>query len=103
MAAQNTLFNRIHFRLRRSSSAVKVVLTITILLFTAALISLRICYRQVQMRTEELRGRAAILEQENRQLKTDMEDFSSIEGVSKVAQQELGLVSPNAILFQTKP
>lgn len=103
MAALQSVFSQIQFRLRRTSIWVKLVLAVTILLSMAALISLRICIREVQTSTAALRERAVTLEQSNDQIREDMADLGSVRSVIRIAEEKLGLVQPGTILFQIEP
>jgi cell division protein FtsB len=47
-------------------------------------------------------GEAARLEQENAQLEQKIEILGSIQSAEQIAQEELGLVSPDTVLIETE-
>ena len=53
----------------------------------------------IDKENKALKSQAAKLEEENRALKEDIQQVGSQDGVEKIAQEELGLVDPDAIFF----
>lgn len=98
MAGKNP-FNRIRLVYQRSSILVKCIVLAAIIVSTVALLTLRIAIIQENAREEELRKQAAALEQENDKLNEDIEKVDTIEGMKDIAENELGLVDPNTIIF----
>lgn len=98
MAGKNP-FNRIRLVYQRSSILVKCIVLAAIIVSTVALLTLRIAITQENAREEELRKQAAALEQENDKLNEDIEKVDTIEGMKDIAENELGLVDPNTIIF----
>ncbi len=98
MAGKNP-FSRIRLVYQRSSILVKCIVLAAIILSTVALLTLRIAITQENAREEELRKQAAALEQENNKLNEDIEKVDTIEGMKDIAENELGLVDPNTIIF----
>ena len=103
MADLKSVFSQIKFRLRRSRIAVKIILIVAILFCTGALITLRICIRDVQASTRELRDRAVVLEQENSQILAEQAELGSVRSVIRIAEERLGLVQPGTVLLTPNP
>lgn len=99
MAEPNNPTPPARFTFRRSSPMTRIALIAAIVLFIAALLALgsRIIYTRTQ--AELLRSQAAALEQENSQLAEDIEDMGSVDGIMRIAQEALGLVDPDTIIF----
>jgi len=98
MAGKNP-FSRIRLVYQRTSPLVKCIVLAAIILSTVALLTLRLAITEANNREEELRKQAAALEQENNQLSEDIEKVDSIEGMKDIAENELGLVDPNTVIF----
>ena len=67
---------------------------------TVALLVLRGAMLQTQSRTDGLRGEAAALEAENRQLKQSIGLQNTVDGILKIAREKLGLVDPDTVIFE---
>ncbi|MBQ7801680.1 MAG: hypothetical protein IJ375_05085 [Oscillospiraceae bacterium] len=55
---------------------------------------------KIENRTGDLRTQAAALEEDNTDLEQKIQDLGSVQSVHDIAQEELGLVSPDAVVFQ---
>ena len=91
---------RIKLVRQRSSNLSKIVVIITILLCTGSLITLRLAMNKIEGQTRDLRSQAAALEQENSDLNEQIGQMGSVQSVLDIAREELGLVSPDAIVFE---
>ncbi len=96
-------FSRIKLVRMRTPNLVKVVLTIVIVLCMVALISLRIFVTDLNNRTQELRDDAAALDNANSELEEKIDQIGSVQSVIDIAQEELGLVAPGTVIFETGP
>ena len=76
-----------------------MVLT-TLVLCTVALVSLSVSLRKTRQQTEDLRNQAIELQEKNQQLQQDMDQADTVDGVKKIAQEELNLVDPDAEFFR---
>ena len=86
------------------SGKLTIVMIITaIVLSMGALAILHISTNDIKNRTEDLYGKAAHLEAENAELDEDMAQVDSIHGIVEIAEEELGLVQPDAVFYQTEP
>ena len=90
------------FRLvyRRSSNLVKCVVLVTIVLCMVTLVTLGIVTAREKDRTEALRKQAALLEQENQELRDKIDWLGTAQGMIRYAFEELGLVDPDTIVFE---
>ena len=100
MAEIKDFFSRIKLVRQRSSNLSKIVVIVTIVLCMAALGTLRLAMNKIENQTEELRTQAAALEYENSELEQKIQDVGSVQSVHDIAQEELGLVSPDTVVFQ---
>lgn len=91
----------IRLQFHRSSTAVRVAVLTVVLLSTATLVSIRLATSSTLSRAEALRAEAMVLEQETNRLKQNIQQLNTVDGVIRIAQEELGLVQPGTILFDT--
>ncbi len=88
-------------KFRRSSLLTKVVVLLVVVSATVILVSQRSQIRSNQAQYQELAGEAAGLQQENQNLRSDIEGLDSDESVKKIARDKLGLVGNGEIIFPT--
>ena len=103
MADFEKIFSRIQLVRQRSKKLTIIVIVIAIVLSMGALTALHLSMNTVKQRTEDLRDKAAHLEAENAELLEDMEQVDSIQGIVEIAEEELGLVQPDAVFYQPEP
>ena len=96
-------FGRIKLVRMRTPNAVKIVIILVIVLCMGALIGLRISVTDLKQRTEDLRGEAAALDHANTELEEKIGLIGSIQSVIDIAREELGLVEPGTVFFETGP
>lgn len=89
----------IHIVVRRSPPALKIILSVLIVLSMAALIALRVVHNSIQGEIQNLKSQAAAVEYDNSVLDERMKDPASYENVVNIAKEELGLVDPDTILI----
>lgn len=87
----------------RSRKLTVIILVVAMLLSMGALTALHIFRITLENRTEDLRSKAAHLEAENEALLEDIEQVDSIQSIVEIAEEELGLVQPDAVFYQTEP
>ena len=92
-------FSRIKIQYTRSSPLLKCAVLAAIVLSTVALITLRAAHQQEQARLEALRAEAAALEQDNHKLQENISQLGTLEGIRRIAIEELGLADPNTVIF----
>ena len=101
MANRKNPFSRIRLVYRRSSPLLKCVVLVAVILSTAALLTIRFSINKSQQELEHLRNQAARLEQENQDLVQQTEELGTVQAIRRIAQEELDLVDPDAIIFHT--
>jgi len=99
MAAGENPLRRIRLVYRRSSNTLKIVVIAALILGTLSLLMLRGAILRMEQKTEELRQQAAILEQENEKLEKSISQLGTVQSVTELAEQLLGLVDPNTVIF----
>ena len=100
MEEKKVEFKNVQMIVRPSSPLLKVLVIVLILFSMAALISLGWVQHSLSVRTEELLQEAAGLEHENQELEHKIQSLGSVESVKDIAQEELGLVSPDTIIIK---
>ena len=103
MANFEKIISRIQLVKQRSKKLTVVMVVIAIVLSMGALTALHLSMNVLKNRTEDLRNKAAHLEAENAELLEDMEQVDSIQGIVEIAEEELGLVQPDAVFYQQQP
>ena len=86
--------------LRPGTRLLKVLLIVLIVFSVAALIALGIVQHNLAGQTDALRREAAALEQDNQDYKDKISDLGSVSSIKEIAQEELGLVSPDTIIVK---
>ena len=94
------MFSRIKLVRRRSSNLTKIVVIVTIVLCMGALLTLRLSMNRIKQETRELAAQAAELEQDKSDLNTQIDQLGSVQSVLDIAEQELGLVNPDTVIFE---
>ena len=89
----------IKLRLRPSPRSTKIMLIVAILLAMIALIALRMAITDLNNREEDLRQKAAALEQDNKDLQENIGILGSVQSIIQIARDELGLVDPDTVIL----
>jgi len=97
--ASGNLFGRIRLVYRRSPTLLKCVVLVTIVLSTVALVALRSSILEIRHREEDLRGQAALLEQENSRLEQSIAELGTVQSIKQIASEKLDLVDPDSAFF----
>lgn len=103
MASQKKPRRRVRFVFQRSSIVTKIIVLITLVITTAALLTLTISIRNNRKQAEADRQRAAELEHINASLAQGIQDAGSIKGDKAYAENELGYVDGNAVIIDPAP
>ena len=98
MAEQN--IPRFRFVLHRGSLKLKFIILVTVVVSTLTLFVLQKGIVLSRNQLADLRSRAIALEQENADLKNSISNVDTAEGIDEIARRELGLVSPNTVVFR---
>ena len=88
---------------RHSPATLKIALIVLILLSMAALFALRWVHLGILAETENLKDKAAALEEANADLEQKTDEIGSVQSVKDIAKEELGLVDPNTVIITPKP
>ena len=99
MANRKNPFSRIRLVYRRSSPLLKCIVLVAVILSTAALLTIHFSISKSQQELEHLRNQAARLEQENQDLVQQTNELGTVQSIQRIAQEELNLVDPDAIIF----
>ena len=99
MAAGENPLRRIRLVYRRSSNTLKIVVIAALVLGTLSLLMLRGAILRMEQEAEELRQQAAVLEQENKKLEESISHLGTVQSVTDLAEQLLGLVDPDTVIF----
>ncbi len=78
---------------------VKITLSLVIIFTTAALLTTHILIGKFREDNQNLEDQAACLEQTNQDLQQYVNNKDTDEGIKDVAQNELGMVDPDAIIY----
>ena len=100
MASRNP-FRRIRLVYRRSSLFLKILVLVTILASTAALLALRGIMLDYQQQSQALQSQAIALQQENAELTERIAELGTEAGIRRIAIEELGLMDSSAKFFNT--
>ena len=103
MAKIKEFLSRIRLTYRRTNNVTKIAVTAAIVACMVTLTVLGISIQTLKNRTEDLRQKAAILEEANRELSEDISELGSDKSTVEIAEEELGLVQPGAVVIQTEP
>ena len=99
MANISTPRKRVKVEIRHSSTILKVILVLLILLSIVTLIALRWVHNGISAEISDLKQEAAGLEYANEELEEKMDQLGSVQSIQDIAQEELGLVDPDTILI----
>ena len=103
MAEIKEFLSRIKLIYRRTSNLTKIAVALAIVLCMGTLIALRTSTTALLERTEDLREKAGMLEEENRELEQKIDELGTTKSVVEIAEEELGLVQPGAVVIETEP
>ena len=100
MADLKKFLSRIRLVYRPSQTATKIMIILVLVLSMGALVALRISTNKLKQENEVLHTQAADLTAENDELKEDIDLIGSAEGAVEYAQDELGYVDPDTIIYE---
>ena len=100
MADIPAFLSRFQLQYRRTSTVNKVVIAAAIVLSSLTLLSLRLVQHETEQTLTDLRQQVAVLDQRNDELREDIDALGTSDSIREIAQQELGLVDPDTIIFE---
>ena len=103
MAEIKEFLSRIKLIYRRTSNLTKIAVALAIVLCMGTLIALRTSTTALLERTEDLREKAGMLEEEKRELEQKIDELGTTKSIVEIAEEELGLVQPGAVVIETEP
>ena len=103
MATIKEFLGRIRLTYRRTNNVTKIAVAAAIVACMVTLIVLGVSIQTLRSRTEDLRQKAGILEEANRDLNEKISNLGSDKSTVEIAEEELGLVQPGAVVIQTEP
>lgn len=89
----------IQVKLVRGSILGKILVLVALVSSIGCLIWLRGAILEEKKEADTLRAQAAQLEQENSRLETYVQQLGTVQGIIRIAQEELGLVQPDTVIF----
>lgn len=102
MSERKLQIGKVQLIFLKGSRRVLIPLALVLLLTAAALGTLALVENHMVRQTEELRAQASQVEYENELLKQYTQELGSVKGVERIAQEELGMVSPDTILIEAQ-
>ena len=100
MADIHAFLSRFQLQYRRTPTLHKVVVAAAIVLASLTLVSLRLGHWEAEAKLSELQHRANLLEQENQELREDIDRLGTTDSIREIAKEELGLVDPDTIIIE---
>ena len=100
MADIHAFLNRFQLQYRRTPALHKVVVSAAIVLSSLTLISLRVGHWEAKAKLAQLQERYAVLEQQNQELREDIDRLGTVDSIRDIAMEELGLVDPDTIIIE---
>ena len=99
MGERKNPFKNVKFVVRPSTPTLKIIVIVVILLSMVALVSLSFVRSSIQARTRDLQEQAAELEHENEVLGDKIANLDSEQSIQQIAEEELDLVRPDALII----
>lgn len=93
---------KVQLTFQKASPLVNTVIAAAIGLSAVALISLRLAQWEAEKTTRNLLNRAEDLRRENARLQEMVDDLGTVSSIRRIAAEELGLVDPNTIIFDSE-
>ena len=100
MANEKIPLRNVQITFRKSSPLVKVVVICAILLFSIAMITMRLSQRNLEKQTAQLEREAASLVAENEKLEEKIDDVGSVQSIQDIAQELLDMIFPDTVFFE---
>ena len=100
MANQRNQSDQFRLVFRRSSMLLKCVVLTAVVLSAVTLVTVGAMTQQLQAQTQTYREQAALLEQDNQKLSVQISQLGTVQGVKRIANEELGLVDPGNFFFK---
>ena len=92
--------SRFQLQYRRTPTLHKVVVAAAIVLSSVTLVSLRLTHWEAEAKAADLRQQIVTREQQNEELRQEIDELGTTDSVRRIAQEELGLVDPDTIIIE---
>ena len=99
MGERKKPFQNVKVVVRPSTPALKIIVIVVILLSMVALVALSWVRSSIQAQTREMQEQAAELEYENDVLSDKIANLDSEQSIQEIAEEELDLVRPDAVII----
>lgn len=99
MGERKKPFQNVKVVVRPSTPALKIIVIAVILLSMVALVALSWVRSSIQAQTREMQEQAAELEYENDVLSDKIANLDSEQSIQEIAEEELDLVRPDAVII----
>ena len=99
MSWQNEQERPVKVKFYRSRTVTKAAVLMALVLCIALLSTLVVMTGRIRENNEALANQAAALEQQNAALEQQIKDLDTVDGIEKIANEELGLVDPDTVIF----
>ena len=95
-----SFLSRYQLQYRRTPTLNKVVVAAAIVLSSVTLVSLRLAHWDAKAQLAELNRQVAAMEQQNEELRQNIDNLGTTDSIREIAQEELGLVDPDTIIIE---
>ena len=99
MGSLKNPFRHVRLVYHRSSKLLKIVVLVTLIAATLALLLLGGAIRQEKQAYRQLQQQAAELEQTNNSLSQQIDELGTVAAIKRLAEKFLGLVDPDTVIF----
>ena len=100
MANLSSFLSRFQLQYRRTPTLHKVAVAAAIVLSSITLICLRLAHWENEEKLSELRHQVSAMEQQNEELRQDIDGLGTTDSIRQIAQEKLGLVDPDTIIYE---
>lgn len=95
-----SFLKRFRLQYRRTSALNKVAIAAAVVLSSVTLVSIRLAQWDAEDQLNRLRQQAALLEQQNENLRQDIDELGTTDAIREIAQEKLGMVDPDTIIIE---
>ena len=100
MEKLRSFLSRYQLQYRRTPTLNKVVVAATIVLSSVTLVSLRLAHWEAKAQLADLNRQVAAMEQQNEELRQNIDELGTTDSIREIAREELGLVDPDTIIIE---
>ena len=93
---------KIRFKLQKPKPLLIIVIAVMLILCTVTLITVHSAIQATRAETDALRSEAHAQETLQERLERYIQEMGTIQAILRIAQEELGMVPPDAVIFDTE-